>query len=346
MLRAAFSLHTLSDPGDGPVWLKVLGVGRNEPRDGRPPLEAGDVQNLERIVERTRARLRETEMMVDYDHQALNTERTGGRAPAAGWVKAIEARPDGIWARVQWTAAARAAIRAGEYRYLSPAVTHDDDFRVRAIVNLALVNMPAFDLVALAAKATMETAMKFSQKLAAALGLPEAAGEDDILAALPKAATAAAAAALKPVAEALGCEADGEKILAAAVQLKGAGDGAAVAALKAELATTAGRLAALTNSIAAEKAAAFVDAAIRQGRVGVKPLRDHYIARHAASPAGQAEVEKEIAALPTLAGELPVPAGGAGGDGALTAEQKAVCRALGMKEEAYAAQLKNERTAA
>ncbi len=47
----------------------------------------------------------------------------GGTAPAAGWIKRLEARPDGIWAAVAWTEAAQARIRAGEYRYITPSTS-------------------------------------------------------------------------------------------------------------------------------------------------------------------------------------------------------------------------------
>jgi hypothetical protein len=49
----------------------------------------------------------------------------GGTAKAAGWIKELQVRDDGIFGRVEWTEAAAAAIKAGEYRYLSPVFFHD-----------------------------------------------------------------------------------------------------------------------------------------------------------------------------------------------------------------------------
>lgn len=57
--------------------------------------------------------VRETEVDIDYDHKQHSGK-------AAGWVKAAEARTDGLYLTVEWTKKARAAIKAGEYKYFSP----------------------------------------------------------------------------------------------------------------------------------------------------------------------------------------------------------------------------------
>lgn len=62
------------------------------------------------------------DVLVDYEHQVLYTEYNGQPAPAAGWIKKVEARDDGCWATVEWTPRAIAAIAAKEFRYLSPVV--------------------------------------------------------------------------------------------------------------------------------------------------------------------------------------------------------------------------------
>ena len=88
----------------------------------------------------------------------------------------------------------------------------------------------------------------------------------------------------------------------------------------------------------------FIDGAIKAGRVGVKPMRDHYIARHAASEAGAAEVEKEIGALPVVgpSGALPVPPKSKTGEVVLNAEQQTAARVLGLDPKAYAKTLAAE----
>ena len=64
---------------------------------------------------------RGTDVVVDYEHQSLS----GMKAPAAGWVKELWVKEDGLWGRVEWTDEARRLIEAREYRYLSPVVFFD-----------------------------------------------------------------------------------------------------------------------------------------------------------------------------------------------------------------------------
>lgn len=54
--------------------------------------------------------------------------------PAAGWIKELQSRPDGIWGRVLWTALLREMIAAKEYRFLSPTILYDA--KTREIVGI------------------------------------------------------------------------------------------------------------------------------------------------------------------------------------------------------------------
>jgi phage I-like protein len=178
-------------PGtDGvPKWVKLVPAGSFKLRDGRGPFRAGDtVGELQAVVDRSLAYASNTELMMDYDHQSVfgAIPNVGGTAPASGWMKAIEARADGIWAQVAWTEAAAAKIAALEYRYISPLFTYDNAGAIGRIVNAALVNAPAIDQKAIAAAlATLnpkeDAPMK---KIALALGLADTASEDAILAAM------------------------------------------------------------------------------------------------------------------------------------------------------------------
>lgn len=324
---AGVTLSAIAAASAGGDWMKVLPAGKWSARDGRGPFDSGGVGQMRAIVERSLAYLGETEMMVDYGHD------TSGRA--AGWVKRLEAREDGVWALVEWTAAAREAIKNGEFRYLSPFIT-DSKGKVDLLLNFALVNMPALDLAATAASSTpkqKETAVEFMAKLREALGLSADASETAILEKIAGNATALAAAAseaLKPVALAAGLpETATAEQLAAAVKGKGEGD-AVVTALRAELTGTATALAALQKQVSEEKATAIVDAAIAEGRAGVKPLRGHFIARAAASAEGFAQVKTELAALPALGGGSILPAAQPGEKTALSAELAEAAKQLGL----------------
>ncbi|MFV1979492.1 MAG: phage protease, partial [Myxococcota bacterium] len=64
-----------------------------------------------------------TDTPIDYEHQTLGGSYASpnGQAPAAGWIKAIEAEPGvGLIASIEWTEQAKQMLAAKEYRYLSP----------------------------------------------------------------------------------------------------------------------------------------------------------------------------------------------------------------------------------
>jgi phage I-like protein len=66
-----------------------------------------------------------TDFPIDYNHASLDARKTGAAAPAAGWVDhaSLEARPDGLYGRVQWNAAAVNHLTEREFRYTSPVFT-------------------------------------------------------------------------------------------------------------------------------------------------------------------------------------------------------------------------------
>ena len=80
------------------------------------------------------------DLVIDYEHQSLQ----GERAPAAGWIKDLEARDDGLWARVDWTQQARDYLEKKEYRYFSPVLRLDPETRRPiALMHVGLTNVPA-----------------------------------------------------------------------------------------------------------------------------------------------------------------------------------------------------------
>lgn len=186
--------------GDG-KWVKIMPAGKSIARDGRR-FDAGDRRRMQQIVDATRRRLGSDEMVIDYDHQSIYSavEGVGGTAIAAGWVKELAVRDDGIWARVTWTDAAVKAIKAGEYRYLSPYFYHSKIGEVSRIINAGLTNSPALEGLA-AAASTEWSNMKdkldpeTTKKVAELLGLDASASADQVLERLE---------ALKPIMAELG----------------------------------------------------------------------------------------------------------------------------------------------
>lgn len=86
-------------------------------------------------------------MVIDYEHQTLGGQfaAPSGKAPAAGWIVAIRRdKGRGIIASVEWTEDARAEIRAGQYRFISPVMRiRRADGAVEALHSAGLTNNPA-----------------------------------------------------------------------------------------------------------------------------------------------------------------------------------------------------------
>jgi phage I-like protein len=120
-----------------PEWILLLPAGRVELLDRPEPLQA-DPESLAALVAAFRSR--GVDLVIDYEHQSLQ----GRRAPAAGWIKDLEDRGDGLWARVEWTAQAQEYLRNREYRYFSPVLQLDPETRQPlALMQVGLTNVPA-----------------------------------------------------------------------------------------------------------------------------------------------------------------------------------------------------------
>jgi len=132
--------------GGVPEWAQLLPLGVIPSRDGRP---AWRLSNAAAVIAATQAR--GVDPVIDYEHQTDHAAANGNPAPAAGWVRLLMARADGIWARIEWTARARRMLEAREYRFLSPVFEFDQATReVHRILRAGLTNDPALYLQAIA----------------------------------------------------------------------------------------------------------------------------------------------------------------------------------------------------
>lgn len=198
-LLTAHSAELTASAADD-TWMLLIPAGTFSGRDGRGPYHSGDLASLQRIADTTRRYAGTTDILVDYEHQSRNALENGKPAPAAGWIKEVEARPDGLYGRVEWTANAASAIKAKEYRYISPVYFHTKAGEVLALQTVALTNIPNLDLFEIsahsifsAAQTTTEVSMK---RLLAALGLAEGGSEDDVLVAINSLLTSSTAIAV------------------------------------------------------------------------------------------------------------------------------------------------------
>ncbi|MCW5657442.1 MAG: hypothetical protein KIT60_07045 [Burkholderiaceae bacterium] len=144
-LFAALLASTFALAANGEA--QLLPAGEFAARDGRPgPGKRWRVTDEQgrRIAATLSATAAITPVVIDYEHQTLLAKSNGQAAPAAGWIRGAAWRPgEGLFANVEWTAAAKARIDAGEYRYISPVITFDEDGTVTSVQLAALVNHPA-----------------------------------------------------------------------------------------------------------------------------------------------------------------------------------------------------------
>ena len=279
------------------------------------------------------------ELVIDSNHSTDKLGPLGIEAPARGWITALEARADGIWARVKWTPEGARMVASREYRGISPVIDPDEKGNIRRILRAGLTNDPA--LLGLVSLNTAETAMTLHASLAEMLGLETDADEAAILGAVRALKTGGAyTSELTALSAELGIEGADLNAILAAVRLVKAG-GTEVVALQAELTTVRTRLDAITATQKRAASTAYIDAALAARRAGVNQgNRDELVALHMEQPT---VIEKLIGGMPQLGPTgLPVTPPAAGGAVTLSAEQLVVARALGLSAEAYTKTLKAE----
>lgn len=327
-------------PADPPEWVHLMTPGQMLARDGRE----FHLANVSEVVKNSLART--ANLVIDYEHQTDHAEKNGQPAPAAGWIKDLAVRADGIWGRVEWNAKAADMIREREYRFLSPTFTHSKTkpHTVGLILRAALTNNPALELTALATTQDGDPDMEFLKALAKALGLSDTATEDEILTALTKslerttalAAIATASRAALKLAE----DADEKAITAAIGELaesvatasaKGDPDPAQFVPIAQVTALTT-RVAELEAGASEDKAAAAVEKAMTSRKV--PPSMKDWATSYA-----QKDLEGFIAYCekqPVIFQEgSDVPSAMPVGDGKLSDAEKAICKATGVSEEAF-----------
>jgi phage I-like protein len=152
-------------------WIHLLPAGEFRARDGRGPWMLSDA---DAVILASAAYAGLKTIPVDYDHQIDNAIKNGQPAPAAGWIKRLESRADGLWGLVEWTEKAMAHLSAKEYRYLSPVFNFTPNGKVTRVLRAALTNNPALELTALAsAQATDAPAPDTLVELRGLLGLAD-----------------------------------------------------------------------------------------------------------------------------------------------------------------------------
>lgn len=346
----------LNAEGAVPEWIMLMPIdagGLVSTRDGRGPYRVADAAKLAASA----LSAHNGRIPIDENHSTDLAAPEGRPAPARGWAVATEARPDGIYGKVEWNASGAALMSERAYRFISPVLICDAKNNVLDLPRATLTNVPNLrGMAALNARQENDN-MDLLAQLRKLMGLPDTADANAVVAKIESALGIADAddKAMQSIAKAAGLDANAtsDSIVTTVTTLAAAGkqNGAeTIAALQSEIRDIGGKLAAALTTNATEKATAFVDNAIREGRMGVKPMREHYISRHAASSEGAAAVEKEIGTFPKLGGNgvvLPVePPAPKDGKVQLNADQLKTAELLGIKPDDYAKTLASEATSA
>ena len=326
--------HAIQVPDAPGEWIHILPSGTFRGRDGRGPYVVSDAQA---VIAASLAYAAGAELVIDYDHQTLSAAQHAGAVPAAGWIKELEARPDGIWARPEWTAAASAALNAKEYRYFSPVF--DYDTRTGEVVRLklgALTNVPNLQLQA-AASRQGDAMNELLARLCALLNLPLTTAPEAMTASLDAliAEKTATAAATSDLAKVIGVAPEAQ--LAAIVQ-----------AVQSRLAqppdpnqwvprpqfdTISRSLAQLQETTKRAEVEQLVTEAMSAGKVppALKAWAEDYAGR---DPEG---FKKYVDGAPVITGTShSASSASPGGDAkTLTPEEETVAHAMGLSDETY-----------
>lgn len=331
---ASFS-HVTPDIAPGgetraPEWVELFpaaSAGKLVAQDGRH----WDLPDPETVVAAFRAGKRD--LPFDYEHATELLGPKGHPAPAVGWLKDVAVRAGALWGKVEWTEDGAKAVASRAYRFLSPAffATKKVGGTVLRLTSVGLTNNPAFTMTALARAqegdaAAGEEEITMTKAIAQALGLKDDASEADCVArigAIKTDATTALARAESPSVEKFVARSEHDALIQTCSTLRTENDK-------------------LKSDETDKTIGAAVDKAIADGFVP-PAIKDSELALCRAI--GTDKYAERLKALkPVITpGEGATQARVEEKDGALTIEEKAMCRSLGISEDDFAKERAAER---
>lgn len=304
--------------GTAPDWIEVLPAGQViTGRDGRTWINDQPDVILAAFAAEGK------DLPVDWEHSSELKAREGEEAPASGWIKQLEIRDGGsIWARVEWTAKGAASVASKEYRYISPVfVFETESRRIVRLTSCGLTNQPNLFLSALNRETQQEDITMNQQQFAA------------LLAALGLAATATADQALNHIVQMkndLATALNSEKQPSLDKFVPRADyDTALNRAAAAEADLKKVKDAQLDKDINTE-----IDAALKAGKI--TPATKEYHVAQCKQEGGLERFKAYCQAAPVVMADTQLDNKKVGDkEGALNAEEKAACKAMGISEEDY-----------
>ncbi|MFT8896761.1 MAG: phage protease [Acetobacter sp.] len=177
-----FHTTTLPESDTPPEWIHLLPAGSFRGVDGRGPYH---VENTDALI---RNSMGAGKLVLDENHATDHAARTGGSAPAVGWIVELQGRSDGVWGRVDWNRAGTQLMSDKQYRGVSPAFAATKTGAVTRLVRASLTNMPNLSLTHLHTEnpKNQETRGMDLADVARRLGLPAGATEAEVNAALDR----------------------------------------------------------------------------------------------------------------------------------------------------------------
>ena len=289
---------------DEKVWLPLIPAGTFSGNDGR----SWNNSNPDAVVAAfTRKR------PFDVEHSTHLKGPKGDKAPAIGWILALQNIGGEVWGMVDWTSEGREMLEKKEYAFYSPAFLYDEAGTVQSIASVGLTNEP--NLHQLPALNREETQMPLPVELTQALGL----GAD--------ADTASALTAINTL------KADHQL----AMNRANAGPDLTKFVPKEtyELAMNRATTAeAKVKETEEAKLAALVDDAITAGKIA--PANKEMFLGMCRAEGGVEQFKAFVQTAPVIA-DANAPANKPAQTGALSADELALCRKMGQKPEEFLA---------
>lgn len=135
------TLATAIDVAELPSEFRIFSAGVNESTKGPTLFDATAAALAMSAYQRWGV-----DLMIDLEHAAFEPDARALRdnaTDAMGWFN-LELRGGELWAvNVRWTDAGAERVRSRRQRYISPAFRETKQGRVRELLNVALVSMPA-----------------------------------------------------------------------------------------------------------------------------------------------------------------------------------------------------------
>jgi phage I-like protein len=297
-----------------PDWVQLTPAGPALPgRDGR----VWRLSHPQAILSAfAMARAEGQDVPVDFEHATHLKGEKGEPAPAVGWVAELDLRDGALWGRIEWNEAGHTAIASRAYRYVSPGFRFDPrTLEVSRIVSVGLTNQPNFAMPALNRQADTKESEAMDKDVLQALGLQADATPAQAVVAINALKTAEETAlnrAQTPDPEQWVPKADHQLALNR------------ISTFEAD-----------AKARAEAEAVAAVDAAIAAGKVAPSS-KDYHLATCRAE-GGLERFAAMVAAAPVIAGGPTTEKKPETQPGALSADELAVCRQMGMKPEDFAA---------